>query len=484
MANDQDIPIVDICGKRTLEYVVDSLIKFNRGIDSIKIRAVGINTYKAMQVARILSNYFGANTISVDLNEIKINGSYSPCLVLFIEFKGENKPDQKDNFLLKERFVDFAFYNLLFDTALCSDGELYILEYNDRPLVKVVKKDWRIKCVNICDDENSSKLVAAYHRSGLLLPGNWKDIVEELIRFDDIILGVDTNILYHAAITEHILSAISLIDKWDYIYTPNWLLIVIPKAVMHEVEQAANLVDEQGFLTHNGRIGFRALQEILEIDQAMDIPGVSITIVGRANPILDTRVEIRELRKELLSTIGVALRNEMQEITSKKGLLKPKISSGDTIIRDQFKEFLRQIEFHKGIYFLTADKSNRALAEAEGLHAIYYKPPISDRIKDEVEPAQLPYRSPCRDGKITIGVPIGKLIYEFAVEFGTIKVSWDRGEATISCDSRGESLDYWLHKKLMIRDKDGFKKLIKNHQRNGKLSINYIREKLTGFLSE
>lgn len=474
-----DIPVVDICGKRTLEYIVDSLIRFNRGGDSIQIRAVGINTYKAMQVARILSNHFGASIISMDLREIKFNGSYSPCLTLLLDFKEEKRLDQKDYFLMKERFIDFAFYNLLFDSALLSDGELYIVGYNDQPLLKIVKDGWGIKCVNIGNDEHVSRLVAAYHRAGLLQPRNWEDIVDELIRFDDIILGIDTNILYHAAITEHILSAISLVDKWDYIYTPNWLLIVIPKAVMHEVEQAANLVDEHGFLKRNGRIGFRALQEILEIDQAMDIPGVSITIVGRANPALDTRVEIRELRKELISAIGT-LKKEGQETREK--ITKPKISSGDTIIRDQFKEFLRQIEFHKGVYFLTADKSNRALAEAEGLHAIYYNPPPSDRIKDEIKPVELPYN--CGNGNITIGVPIGKLIYELAVEFGTIKVDWNKGLITLSCDSRGESLDHWLHRKLMIRDKDGFKNLKKIYQHYGRISMSYIQEKLAQLFNE
>ena len=43
-----------------------------------------------------------------------------------------------------------------------------------------------------------------------------------------------------------------------------------------------------------------------------------------------------------------------------------KLSTGDMIIRDQFKQFLRQIDFHKGMYFLTSDKSNAALAQTEG----------------------------------------------------------------------------------------------------------------------
>lgn len=475
-----DVPTVDICGKRILEYVVDCLAKFNRGADAIKIRGIGINTYKAIQVARTLSNNFNGDIVSTDLKEVRVNDSYSSFLTLDIEFK-EKEHAEKNDFPKMERFSDFPFYALLLDAMLSSDEEMYLLSHNEEPLLKICTNGWGIKCVNICDENKLGKITGALHRSGMILPGNWKNIVDELVRFDDVILGVDTNILYHAAITEHILSAISLIDKWNYFYTPNWLLIVIPKAVMHEVEQAANLVDAHGFLTHNGRIGFRALQEILEIDQASDIPGVSVTIVGRANPALDTRVEIRELRKEILSAMrGIAKDEGFVE----KEPLKPKISSGDTIIRDQFKEFLSQIEFHKGIYFLTADKANRALAEAEGLHAIYYKPPIAERIKNEIEETKLHFNSSYGNERITISVPTGKLIYEMAVEFGKIKASWEGSEVTISCDSRGESLDNWLYKKLMLKDKEEFKKLIRNYTKIGRVPLTSLREKMIEFLGE
>jgi DNA-binding protein len=33
--------IIDICGKRISEYIVDILAKFNRGINDLKIRAIG-----------------------------------------------------------------------------------------------------------------------------------------------------------------------------------------------------------------------------------------------------------------------------------------------------------------------------------------------------------------------------------------------------------------------------------------------------------
>ena len=49
---------VDICGKRTLEYVTDCLGKFNRKTDEVIIRAFGGNITKGVRVAQILANEF------------------------------------------------------------------------------------------------------------------------------------------------------------------------------------------------------------------------------------------------------------------------------------------------------------------------------------------------------------------------------------------------------------------------------------------
>ena len=122
------------------------------------------------------------------------------------------------------------------------------------------------------------------------------------------------------------------------------------------------------------------------------------------------------------------------------------------IIRDQFKSFLRQLNFHKGIYFLTADKSNAALARTEGLHPIYFRSP-SSYYENHTEVEAYKIRGKDKE-VITMQVPIGKLIYEMAVQFGTIKIRHKDEEIKIQCDTKGETLDYWIYRNLRIERGD------------------------------
>jgi len=162
--------------------------------------------------------------------------------------------------------------------------------------------------------------------------------------------------------------------------------------VVHELEQLANTRNDKGSLTRQGRIGFRALQEILELNRSADLTGISLMIVGAANPVFDARVELKGLREDfsrvrhlINSTQKAAMSpasDEGDENTNGTAARqhnsrgsKRSSSSCDMMIRAQYKEFLRQIDFHKGAFFLTADKSNAAMARAEGLQAIYYKQP-------------------------------------------------------------------------------------------------------------
>ena len=115
-----------------------------------------------------------------------------------------------------------------------------------------------------------------------------------------------------------------------------------------------------------------------------------------------------------------------------------------------FKGFLKQIDFHKGIYFLTADKTNAALSRAEGLHPIYFKPVTT--------PSKV-LSSLCQ--KINIHVALGKLIYELAVEFGEIFLTCGNTEISIQCDIKGKSLDTWLKRELRINN---ISCLIKNYK--------------------
>src|SRR5262249_10885659 len=141
----------------------------------------------------------------------------------------------------------------------------------------------------------SGSIGAVYYRSGLTLSPNWHLVANALSQFDDVIIGVDTNILMQAVLSEQIMSSLFLVDPRAYVHTPNWVLIVIPNAVIHELEQMGNSRDSVGLLKENGRIAFRALEEILELHRSADLSGVSLTVVGAANPVMDTSVEVRGL---------------------------------------------------------------------------------------------------------------------------------------------------------------------------------------------
>jgi hypothetical protein len=292
------------------------------------------------------------------------------------------------------------------------------------------------------------RVKAALFRCGYLWPSNWRQIARKLSEFDDVILGLDTNILYNCTVSEHLLPALSLINPTGYTLTPNWMLFAIPSGVIHELEEAANLRDDRGFLVHGGRMGFRALQEVIELNQNIDMPGISLLVVGEADPALDVRIELQGLRADL---------RKIQQSKSQRDVVggvsrSRKSSSGDMIIRSQLKIFLRQLDFHKGAYFLTADKSNAALARAEGLCPIYVRPPSkTPRIRR-------------RQGQaVKLRVPTGKLVYDMAVEFRPLTIRRGDQDITVKCDARGEMIDYWVYRSLQIERED-FDKLQSGYQ--------------------
>jgi len=459
---------IDICGKKTLEYVCECLAHFNRGTKTLFLRAIGGSIAKGVEIAKILKKEFGvtireSNIESFDI-EIKESDDHytkleTSCLEINLEANFSSKNSKLTDYKYPDsKFIDFPIYHLLLDWQLAKNKELKLFKSyknKDVPLINIIDQDGSFKCQRIIEKEKDDKtfdgIGYAFYRCGLLLPIKWYKIAKKLSEFDDIILGIDTNILFKCTISEHLLPAISLIDPKDYIHTPNWILFVVPSAVMHEIEKSAN-IRTNGFLQLEGRMGFRALQEIIELAQSSDIPGISLVIVGMANPILDTRVELQGLREDFSKReMQANQENQLQE-TVRRFTRSLKTSSGDMIIRDQFKEFLKQINFHKGTYFLTADKSNTALARTEGLHPIYFPFPYNYYKKNYDFSF---YEVRTSNGKgIEIKVPLGKLIYEMAIQFGTIKIKWADKEIKIQCDSKGEILDHWLYKRLRIEMED------------------------------
>jgi len=478
---DDLIPIIDICGKKTLEYICDCLGLFNRGVKKICVRSIGGNILKGVQIAQILKKEFGIRVegSNIETVQFRFDDNEQPsvfnssCEKIILRNDLEQKKLDLYNYgYPKSEFVDFPIYHLLLDYQLARNKELKILRYDGTPLVTMVDQGTKVKFKRNVDfkkeierdDEEERQdnrifygIRNVFYRSGLLLPKEWRKIAKKLSEFDDIIIGIDTNILYNCSLSEYLISSLSLIDLKEYSHTPNWVLFIIPSAVMHEIEESANIRDKRGFLKYEGRMGFRALQEIIELSQCTDMPGISLMIVGETNPILDTRVELQGLREDIWKREI----SEEKDISRNKKKLhmtrSMKSSSGDMIIRDQFKEFLRQINFHKGTYFLTADKSNVALARTEGLHPIYFPLSFGFYLNN---PEISFYKINTKGGEtIEFRVPIGKLIYEMAVEFGNIRVKFGDKEIKIRCDSRGETLDYWICRSLRIKQED-FNKLL------------------------
>src|SRR5207245_9931744 len=82
---------------------------------------------------------------------------------------------------------------------------------------------------------------------------------------------------------EHLLDEFHRIHVRPYKESINWILLVIPGVVMKELENAANM-KKGNRLSHAGRRGYRALQEITTLKGTEGYQGPSVLVVGPTNP--------------------------------------------------------------------------------------------------------------------------------------------------------------------------------------------------------
>lgn len=491
--------IIDIVNFNTLEYVFECLAKFNAGADKVILRAYGGNIVKGIEVARILNQKeVGIALHKNTIESISINGFDVPFIEIPLKAT-KTKLDKKDKndaaemvqSFNKVDFINYSTYHLLFDQYLQKSGNLKISTRGPKkkdgigdpiPLLNVednngIRKYKAFQAVGIDRKEGikEDEVTNALYRAGFLLPDKWKEVGKRLSQYDDIILGLDTNILFRCSVSRHLLPIVSLVEPKEFVHTPNWILLVVPSTVMYELEEAANIRDYRGLLLHKGRMGFRALQEIMDMSENIDIPGISLLIHGETNPVLDMKNTLFGIRKDILRF--------MWDLKKRDEPFKPpkKSSSGDMSIRYQFKKFLNQIDFHKGTFFLTADKSNSVLAQAEGLNPIYI--PYPKYLSAQFEHSLLGSNSKKLnedDRQLTLNVPLGNIIYEMAVSFGEIIISCDGQSPSIECDRRGADLGHWVHKQLRIK-KEELIPLLKNYTgrlhlgRAADLNINILK---------
>lgn len=286
----------------------------------------------------------------------------------------------------------------------------------DEPLLEIAGPPTRFGVRVLNDDvEYLDWLNSALLCSGFVEPEGMRAIARRLAEYEDIILGVDTNVLYACVLTEHLLDEFAQIHPRPYRESVNWILLVIPGVVMKEIENAANQ-KKGGYLIHVGRRGYRALQEITNLNRTEGFQGLSVLVAGQANP--------EQLR---LSEDGMTILN------------------ADSMIRDQFKAFLRGIEFRKGVFFLTLDKTNASMAAAEGLTALLVRHPRRLRKGDQIA---MP-----KDETVLLA----RLLYEVAVEFGIVRVSWNDGREHFFDLDGGwswKSMEHWEAWQLLCVDQD------------------------------
>lgn len=244
--------------------------------------------------------------------------------------------------------------------------------------------DWPSTFPDEKQAEARNRIRDAFLRGGAATHLNINEVMSKLRNQDDVIIGVDGNILRDCIMTATLLERI-----YEETY-PNWILVGIPRLVMSDIESAAKDDFVQGdhprvgWPTYAGRVGQRALQEVMNLrEKNPDRPGLAMMTIG-------------ELRK---GTNNVQ-RDDWQV---------------DALIRDQFKEFLDDIGFHKGTFFLSQNRVNVMMSGTEGGDALYLqKPEFPD-----VEEGNLPIAD------------FAALLYELCVQFGTIRIRDQETDAVL-----------------------------------------------------
>jgi len=461
-----------IYGKRTVEVLFEIISRLNSYPDNTLIlEAYSSCASQALRIVNILNRFIGIEVQKGGIGVKEVSGvkssSISIPIKLSIDHKLKYSLKDKEEWLEEDdnnNFINFSTYHLLIDWFLHNNSQISLLvRHFDQPLellqLSTLDNGKEIEFLFESSDSNKwieDKINKAFLRCGIHFSDKWEQIALKLSEKDDIILGLDTNVVYDCLISEQILPTVSVLNTREYVNTPNWILIVIPSTLLYELESASNLRDEQGHLTFSGRQAYRGLQEIMELSHNTDIPGVSLIITGETNPNLD----IVNALKKINASLHSASKDSNFEIP-KRFLFKS--SSEDMLIRSQFNNFLNSINFHKNSFFLTSDKSAAALGTAEGIDTIYVSQNGS-RANQFFDFGD----SHSDDESLVMHSPIGSLVYELAVNFESIYLKFGDHIVGFSCDSKGDLLGRWMRKQLRI-DNTYLKDLVKDY--NGEFDL-------------
>lgn len=254
--------------------------------------------------------------------------------------------------------------------------------------------------------EEHDRIRDAFIRAGVAEHLNVDEVMKELRSQDDVILGIDDDILRDGVLTSILLEKIY---EEDF---PNWILIGVPKLVVSGIESAAK--DEfteaghplVGWPTYQGRIGQRALQEIMDLRRERpDRPGLSVMTIGE-------------------------MRERGQEYEENDWRL-------DARIRDQFREYLDDIGFRKGTYFLSQNRVNVMMTDTEGGEALHLQKPEYEEV----------------DTGTISSAGFGSLIQELCLQFGSVRLrSQEPGEILLELSVYwpGKRVSDWEERRLNV----------------------------------
>ena len=300
---------IEITDCRMSDSLLEILTHLNFISPNVAIVSSGSNHNNTANIIQILVSLVGVDIVNTTFESYGKEGQYGRIVYQVhlkenhrLRYNGEDKKMWLDNKMDKSQFVNLSTYQFMLSWYLDYYKSLRVIisgEDGRQDLVEFKMNNNRLVYKLLCNKSNKNdsfnRVIKSLQRSGNLFSRHWKQVTNKLSEFDDVILGLDSNILYNCTISEELLPALSKFGNKNNVNLPSWIFLFVPSMVLHELERATNVRNNKGKLSKVARMGYRALQEILELNNNLSIPGISLTSGGELNPIVDLNYRLQEL---------------------------------------------------------------------------------------------------------------------------------------------------------------------------------------------